>query len=412
MISSKSNFQNTYDHDQLKHILDASQIAWNPLNFKALKHTLRKGLYEVYFLMVTLPQTREAFWIRYTLLIPRQLVPRFVNSLNFPPSSTELPAMLQNYSGAGMLWFAFFSARDPSVNFAVKQPYALDAITSELWMLTSRGLPKSPEQLLFPITVIRLGNSTLWPNGASGSIDLTQNNCQTQISQLQWDLTFAGYHEPYAHVPNLARRLGLVTTIPVTIHPAIFVNGQVTFNDGEKVFSIENAAGTLTHIIGRNYAKTWAWAHCNAFEGAPGAFFELSCLGGLATFGIFDGTTHYYFNRVQDITKVKCHASFTAVDVRVVGRYSRVEGKIWVPPEFLLGVEYFGPAGEQMYCYNSEIASSEFKIFKIDRATREESLVQVLVSECTTAFETTHFKPLSDIPNLIRWEDSQTKPCV
>jgi hypothetical protein len=405
---------NPYNRDQLKAILDASQIAWNPLQLKSLKRTLKKGLYEVYFLMVSLPETKEAFWIRYTLLIPMQIPPRFVTPENFPPSSPQLPAMLQNYSGAGMLWCAYFSAHDPDLNFVVKQPYSLADISSEMWVVSSQGLPKGSALLQFPVTVLRMGDASLWLDGAAGTIDLTPDDVgrpltlQNPPAKIHWDLKFEGYEPPYHHVPTIAKHLGLIRTIPETIHPNIQISGEVTFNLGEKTFAIDGASGTLTHIIGRRYDKTWAWAHCNAFAGSPGAFFELSCLGKLATFGFYDGKDQYFFNRVQAILHVKCNATLNALEIRASGKKARVEGKISVPTEFLLGVEYFGPAGERMYCYNSEIASSEFRIYEVDKATGQERLVQDLISDCTTAFETTYFQPVAEASKLLRWEDIST----
>jgi hypothetical protein len=302
-------------------------------------------------------KTGDAYWLRVTSLIPKD------------PKEKDTV----------LLWFGYFSSTNSSKSFMVKRSFPLSDFTF--------GLDES---------IVAF---------SGGTLGITQSKIEFYLSdgsQYGWDLRFSALKKPYQHVPSLAKTLNIVTTVPVTIHPCIQINGTVTING--KLKEINNAAGTQTHIIGKKYSSPWAWAHCNTFEGLHDAYLEVSCIRGKCTFGFTDGKNEYMFNSPLAVVQTKYNSSLISLEFSGEDLNHIVKGKITVPKEDIVAIEYAGPTNERILCYNSELASCKIEIFEKKLLKVDKSPILTAISNRAIAFETTHFTPPDDSPKYLPWE--------
>ncbi|MFX0098155.1 MAG: hypothetical protein ACFFCS_01145 [Candidatus Hodarchaeota archaeon] len=354
------------DDTLLKSLIESNRSVWDKdLTGKIAK----KGLYEVWYIFINDLPSKEAYWIRYTLLVPR---------IDAKPGGTDL-------KGVSGLWLGHFNTNDSSKNFLVKNlhPLSLASGTKEIdggkWSILSI---KDAQMLL---------------DGARGSITSASGK------KVSWELNFSGFSEPYIHIPATGRILKLVSTFPKTTHPNIRVTGKISINGEER--NIYNAPGMLTHVNGTRYGDPWVYVHCNAFKDAPDAYLEISARGKMCLFGFFDGEKKVFFNKITSL--IKTSASWSLTDLSFSGKDKKysVEGKVTLKKENLLGVEYLGPTGKKIYCYNTAVASAEVKVISRKYDTKEQEIKTYIANECAV-METIWLEPKEGLP-LIRWDKEE-----
>jgi len=347
----------------IKKVISTNTSTWSPENERSIG---KRGLYEVWFLLVNDAAKNHAYWIRYTLLVPKA-------------SGRKVLAMNK---GEALLWFGIFDAKRPGASFILKKSYPLNAAQPSGVLDGGR------------YRVMKIGVAELTLDMARGEISTSQ-----PARSVSWNLNIANLLAPYHHVPPIAKLLRITTTIPIT-QPDLMASGEIVV-DGD-VRKIESAHATLTHIIGKEYADPWVWAHCNSFLGAPGAFFEMIGRDDKASLGFFDGKREYFFNKVSTMLKVKKEWTLTGMTFSVDTPQIEIKGVITVPKEALVGVEYKGPKGEKIYCYNSEVGSGKITLILKSKGhdTREE---HNYTCSGAFAFETTHLKPVEGI-KFLPWE--------
>ncbi|GAB4320066.1 MAG: hypothetical protein Kow0069_23880 [Promethearchaeota archaeon] len=349
--------------------LKAHASRWRTGRAKALA---KRGLYEVWFVMVHDVERAEAYWLRYTLLVPKVKL-----------ESETLDAA----GGVSALWFAKFAAGDPSRNFVVKKSFPLSAC---------RGTPASARPFEGQ-EILQVGDrdATLCLGAARASFSTPAGR------KVAWDLSFDHFLPPYKHVPLLAKLLRISTTIPVTTHPNLSVTGTIEV-DGESR-NLTGVPGNCTHITGLRYSEPWVWAHCNAFEGNPGAWLALSGKAGKMTLAFHDGQAPYLFNGISALRAVSYESSLTRVVASAKRKDCQLRVEVEVPREALIGVEYAGPVGERMWCYNSEVASAKVEVTDLGANGGRAMRRREFTSSASTAFETTWLEPLESLPALA-WE--------
>ena len=83
-----------------------------------------------------------------------------------------------------------------------------------------------------------------------------------------------------------------------------------------------------------------------------------------------------------------------------------ISGIVTVDEQQLIGVEYKGPTGEKIYCYNSEIANCNIKIV-VNKLHSEPEIIEFSVFG-SVAFETTYKSPIPGI-RFLSWEAGEYK---
>ena len=328
-----------------------------------------RGWYEVWYFVVWDPPGRNAFWIRYTALSPL------------------------DSKGAGecALWFVRYSADHPERNLALKRTLPLDQLASE----SARWLR------------LRIGDATLDEGGARGGIAAGEH-------EVSWDLKWFSGGEPYRPVPAALR--GRAKSEVVVPHWNAQASGEVRV-DGN-VFTLARGPATQAHIFGTRYSPGWQWGHGAGFAEKP----ELVCEGlsgrvkvlgltspALTSFGCAGiGARHeprslgdMVCNRAvlegslpagpwSGVNTLGAQAAARRPDPGARLRWTLTSRGSWADYRWevsaraldLAVVEYLGPVGERLNCYNTAVADSRLVI-----APRDGAAERVFASQASTAFE-------------------------
>jgi hypothetical protein len=334
--------------------------------------TAAKGLYEVWFTMIDDLENQTSNWIRYTLLV-RQTD---LKGTKGKPIDDIIDSIS---GGTAILWFANANAKDPSQNYMIKKIFPLSkAIGSKR---TADG----------KYSVIKIDAAEITLDGMKGGFETKGGK------KVAWDLTFSHYMEPYKAVPNIARIFKITKNVWETVHPNLRMNGNITIDGKSRV--IKDFPGAQTHTYGPSYSYEFVWGHCNTFKDTPEAFFDLGAKATKASLAFFDGTTQYFFNKASTIKLIKVEKSLTLIKIRGGNKLIDLEGEITVPKELLIGVEYSGPEGSKLYCYNTEVADFKLKVIikNPDGSIKEE---KEFLAEKSFALETNWLAPQEDIKFL------------
>lgn len=284
------------------------------------------GHYEVWYLTTNHRASETGFWIRYTVEAP-------------------LPGLGEPEAG---LWFGFFDAREPARNLAIRQLMPAEAMSA-----TAPGQPFA----------VSIGESRLTNDSARGSLAGGGH-------QASWDLRWQPSRTTHLTLPSIMyRRGGLGETTVLAPNLDVAMSGTITADD--RTFELAGEPGGQTHLWGRKHAYSWAWGHCNAFAGRPGAAIELlsvrlaragRILPQLTIFTLYlDGEVyrfnefrHVLFNRAEYGTG---YFSFSAVGARV-----RIQGQFSCRPRDMVTAPYVDPDGEPSWCANTEVADLRLSV--------------------------------------------------
>ena len=299
-------------------------------NWNALQWDGDPGHYEVYYLTVTDRTSGVGLWIRYTMLAP----------LHGAPTCS--------------LWLA---AMDPGRGAVTgrKSSYPASA-------LTARADPFE----------LRVHDSVLSDRGMSGALD-----------GASWDLRWEPRLPAAEHVHPLLRRARLAKTVLVLPHPDLEVSGRVSV-DGREL-RLEGCRGGQAHLWGSKHAARWAWAHCNDFESLDGEPRPDCYLDGVSVFvprfgrelgpntpvvGRFDGRD---FRSTGPLRVARNSSTFglTSWHLKAADGDRRLTVGVEADRDGMVGVTYQDPDGEPAYCYNSETASMQVRVWEGDRLVDE-----------------------------------------
>jgi hypothetical protein len=287
----------------------------------------RRGFYEVYFLKFNLPESEEAFWLRYTLLVPR--------SHEGQPRAE--------------VWGFYFNPHAPERNWGAKSVVPLDSEAVE-W-----------QRRQFPL---RIGSSLLQLESARGQVG-------TEQSALSWELHWRLPPQSLGLFPHAwLYRLPFPRTKYHSPGWDIRFDGAVALQ-GRRI-EIQNAPGQLAHLWGTDYAHSWAWAHANQFDGEVDAAFEALYatvrLGGrLRGMGIAClrlGNRYYALRNLRRCLSVKSEARLPHEAQKFVWQMEaqkrdfHLKIECEAEPLHFLGARYTTPSGEARYCHNTKVAAA------------------------------------------------------
>ncbi|HVV87913.1 MAG TPA: hypothetical protein VHE35_32960 [Kofleriaceae bacterium] len=278
------------------------------------------GRYEVWYLTFNDPATGDGFWIRYTL---------------------EAPADGHGEPYA-QLWFARFasaSGAEPArATFGInrRQPIATMTAVDEPFSVT-------------------IGANRLAHDAARGALSGGGHAAE-------WDLQWTPNPRTMHWLPSVMyRRGGVGETTVLSPSPDVSLRGTVVV-DG-RTYTLDGAPGGQTHLWGRKHAFAWGWAHCNAFDGAPGLALELLTVRlrrrgltlpwlTLATLRTPD--EELAWNRFdQAIVSPRPVCETGRLRFAAVGLTAKLEGELTAPPERFVRAEYADPDGEPAWCHNT-----------------------------------------------------------
>ncbi len=275
------------------------------------------GHYESWFQRANHPERLEAFWVRYTIFVPKGRPDKAV----------------------GELWGVHFA---PGRITAVKEVHPLGACHFGDAALDVR------------IASSRLSEGELRGVAALGG------------HRLEWDLRWSGGGEPLLLLPERLYEGSFPKAKALVAAPLARFDGTLLV-DGKAV-EIDGWVGSHNHNWGVKHTDEYAWGQVAGFDEAPEAFLEVSTarlhLGPIRTPWLtplvlrLDGREH----RCSGILRAAAHNrgrydvgelrwSFAAGNGEVF-----LEGIIDAAAEDFVGLPYDNPPGGRKICLNTKIA--------------------------------------------------------
>lgn len=286
----------------------------------------RRGHYEVWYLTFNHRASGTGFWIRYTLESP-------------------LEGHGEPYA---QLWFACFDRRNPTRTFGI-----------------NRKLPIAEMTAAADPFAVSIGEAHLTGESARGSIAGAGH-------EARWDLSWAPAPRTHRQLPPVMYlRGGLGETTVLTPNLDVPVRGTVEV-DGRR-FDLSGEPGGQTHLWGKKHAHRWAWGHCNAFQGQPGAALETlsvqlqrggRVLPAMTILTLYLDGHAYRWNRFRDVPFTGAEFGTGSYRFRATGLRHRLEGEYTCRPEDMVVAPYEDPDGEPSFCSNTEVADLRLTLFE------------------------------------------------
>lgn len=336
----------------------------------------KNGLYEVYFLIFHDDRRKESYWIRYTLVCNKN-------------STISKNSIMNNDKGSGLLWFGYFNAYESNKNFMVKKSFFLDKV---------KGTYEIEDDYRF----ITIADSYLSLTQAIGKFTTKSGKI------FSWELNFSNFQDPYIIVPQLAQKLGITNTINKATHPHLEISGKISMNGEER--EITKVPGIQYHTYADKYSEPWEWFNCYTIKEWPMGYIDFSYKVNKGILEINNGTksltswNNSVIKKLVTSGKLKREKSIETLTFKLENKQKTIEGKISVPKESIIGVEYVGPTDEKFYCYNSEIANGFIKI-TMKKGKKVVETIELQIKQ-SVAFETTYKKPVDGIKYLV-WNDER-----
>lgn len=318
-----------------------------------------KGHYEGWYVTVVDPNTKTAFWFRYTL-----------------------------YSGHdgdahASLWAFTFGL--PGGDIEGRDEYPISVFDD------SKGL--------------KLGPASLTDKGAKGELG-------EGARRINWDLKFTPSRLSWQHFSPGLYKLGLSKTCVNSRSLDMDVSGQITV--GEQVIKLNQWPGEQSHIWGRRPTALYAWAHCNAFD-VPGVVFEgvnakiqkgpLSLPWGGPLLFVREGE-RFEIRKFFEMFGVSSKQRYGLWEFEAQSGSSLISGQVRVPATAVVAVEYQDPSGgPEVYCHNSLLA--EMDVVEYQKKGGRWQKLKSYHSSQTTAFEITRPRPDPAVSRVLRLSDAR-----
>ncbi len=274
------------------------------------------GHYESYFLRANHPSRALAFWIRYTVFVPRGRPDRAV----------------------GELWATWFDG-ETGKHLSVKEERPLPEFSLGADMLD-----------------VRIGSATLVPGRLKGAASLGGHT-------VAWDLRYDGDEAPLFLFPLSLYDTKLPKAKSLVGLPGALFSGSVTV-DGT-THGIDVWKGSQNHNWGSKHTDDYAWGQVAGFDNAPGSFLEL------ATARIKIGPVWSPWMTLVVLRHEGREFALNTIgrSLRARGRFgrffwnfssedghARIEGEIKSNLGSFVGLTYHNPPGGDKFCLNCKIA--------------------------------------------------------
>jgi hypothetical protein len=198
-----------------------------------------------------------------------------------------------------------------------------------------------------------------------------------------YDLTIAPLEGPLAHFPAEWMYSGplpsqkIVSPVPHgLVSGEVRVGGEAT---GER-WTLDGWPGMVGHNWGRGHSESYAWGHCNAWDGEDDVVVEgLSArvrVGPLLTptttlVCVRHHGVRYDLTGLASLVRNEGAISPRRWTLHARGPRIDVEGELWADTEDFVGLFYPNPDGTMCHCLNSKLAHARVTLCIAGRAPRE-----------------------------------------
>jgi len=317
----------------------------------------KRGFYESWFQRANHPSKPLAFWIRYTVFVPKG----------------------RPGDAMGELWAMFFD-REAGRIVAAKE-------------------------------VVPLKDCRLAPTGLEVAMDgrfLDHEQLTGGVRHgghaIDWDLRYTTPERPILNYPRKLYPGGFPKAKALVGSPNATFSGTLGV-DGDAI-SVDGWVGSQNHNWGLQHTDSYAWGQVCGFDNEPDTFLE--CGAGKLKFGplwtpwmsvivLRDGDREHQLNGVGQWMRNGGRFDWFRLQLDGTKDGVRIAGSIEARKEDFLGLPYWNPPGGIRSCLNSKLARAEFVVTEPGREPR------TLVSEHRAALElfpvaTDHGIPLMDLP--------------
>lgn len=297
-------------------------------NRARFRPNLTRGHYESFYLRANHPSRPLAFWIRYTVFVPKG----------------------KSGETIGELWGVFFDG-ERNDHCVVKR---------ELPIADCR-FADGPD--------VAIGKARLTPSILTGA-------AETGGRRLAWNLTCEGGGEPLLLLPEWAYDGGIAKAQSLVPRPLARFSGTLTV-DGEEV-PVDAWTGSQNHNWGVKHTDHYAFGQVAGFDDAPDSFLEMATarlkLGPVWTpfltmLVLRHGGREYRCNGLWQMLRAKASIEFFDWRFATGDSRVRIEGRISAPRERMIGLRYYNPPGGDKHCLNTKIGACELQVE--DRTTGE-----------------------------------------
>jgi hypothetical protein len=291
-------------------------------------HGSERGHYESYFQRANHPTRPLAFWIRYTVFVPKG-----------QPDKAE-----------GELWAVFFDGERAEVT-AAKQDVPFSAC-----QFSTRRLHA------------RIGPAELDGEHLKGEA--------THLStRLAWNLHYHGHSDPLLLLPEALYGARLPKAKALVGTPLALFSGELFVND--RRISVDGWLGSQNHNWGEQHTDRYAWGQVAGFDQAPDAFFECATasikLGPVYTPKLtpmvlrHDGE-EYAFSSIACALAARADYGYFHWHMASSTRRASIEATFRARASDFVALCYRNPPGGDKTCLNSKIASCELVLRRPGKA--------------------------------------------
>lgn len=286
----------------------------------------KRGFIEVWFATLNHGPTGGGLWVRYTLTSPSKADP---------------------YCEVWAFWF------DPSGerSFAGKQRFSIDHLGS------SNGRDDG--------ALVRIGDAWMSESHLEGEVVSAGRT-------LAWSLDLEPATATFQHIPaplrdRLERRVSTLCSpnLSVPFRGTVKLDGESLEFDGDR--------GCQTHRWGARHSGTWAWAHCESFDGAPGTVFEgVAARTDIARIPLPTTSLLYLrhegedipFNELRWASSAKSRYEMPTWAFHARNGSWKIIGGARTSHDRMVQVRYEDPDGSERFCANSEIADLAIELYR------------------------------------------------
>jgi len=289
-----------------------------------------RGHYESYFMRANHPREPLAFWIRYTIFVPRG----------------------RPEAAVGEQWAMFFDGTTDQ-HAAVKTVHPFDRCAFD---------------------AARLGATI---DGSELDGDSLVGNTSGGGHALAWDLRYTSPQSPLLLLKPRYYDIGFPKAKALVGSPNAVFDGTLRVDDREVV--VNGWVGSQNHNWGLQHTDRYAWGQVAGFDEDPEAFLECSTaqikLGPVYSprFTLvvlrLDGEEHR-FNGLRRAVLARGRYEFFRWTLDTQARGVRIRASISAPGERFVALPYDNPPGGVKTCLNSKLASCTLTIERPGRPIR------------------------------------------